>query len=163
MSKNRITVRSDPEAVFEVLDDPYAYPRWVVGARRIRRVDAGWPAVGSRFHHAIGTAAGELHDSSTILARDRPRRLVLEVRFRPTGVARVEIMVEPVAGGSRVILEETPTDGFLARLPRGLTDPVLALRNALSLQRFRHEVERRSPVVARATPRPRPRRRRSRC
>ena len=52
MSKNRITVRTDPEAVFEVLDDPYAYPRWVVGARRIRSVDAGWPAVGSRFHHA---------------------------------------------------------------------------------------------------------------
>ncbi len=147
MARNHITLRSDAEAVFDVLDDPYAYPRWVVGTRRIRSVDPEWPAVGSKFDHAVGTAAGELHDSSKILARDRPHHLVLEVRFRPTGVAKVEITVEPVAGGSRVTLEETPTDGFLAHLPRWLTDPALALRNALSLRRFRHEVERRSPVA----------------
>jgi uncharacterized protein YndB with AHSA1/START domain len=148
MSKNHITVQSDAEGVFDVLDDAYAYPRWVVGTRRIRSVDPEWPAVGSLFHHAVGTAAGELHDSSKVLARERPHHLVLEVRFRPTGVARVEITVAPVAGGSRVTLEETPTDGFLARLPRWLTDPALALRNVVSLQRFRHEVERRSPVAA---------------
>ena len=148
MSRNHIDVGSDPEAVFDVLDDPFAYPRWVVGTRRIRRVDPEWPAVGSRFHHAVGVAAGELHDSSSVLARERPRRLVLEVRFRPTGVARVEITVERVTGGCRVVLEETPTDGFLARLPRWLTDPALALRNAWSLHRFRRLLTRRSSVVA---------------
>ena len=94
MSRNTISVSASPEAVFDVLDDAYAYPRRVVGVRRVRRVDPTWPAVGSKFHHAIGTAAGELHDSSKMLERQPPDRIVLEVRFRPTGVAIVEIDVD---------------------------------------------------------------------
>ncbi len=148
MSQNHITVPADPDAVFDVLDDPHAYPRWVVGTRRIRAVDPAWPTVGSRFHHAVGTAAGEIHDSSMVLERERPHRLVLEVRFRPTGVARVEITVEPVGDGSRVTLVETPTAGLLGRVPRWLSDPALSLRNVLSLHRFQRVVERRSPVAA---------------
>jgi hypothetical protein len=96
------------------------------------------------FHHAIGTAAGELHDSSKVLEHDRPRRLALEVRFRPTGVARVEIEVTPDEQGSRIDLAETPTGGPLLRLPRVLSDPVLSARNFWSLRRLRHEVERSS-------------------
>ena len=145
MARNDITVHADPDAVFDVLDDAYAYPKWVVGARRIRAVDPTWPEVGSRFHHAVGTAAGELHDSSSVIARERPRHLILEVHIRPTGTARVEITVEPVAEGSRVTMTEGPVGGVLAKVPRWITDPALTLRNALSLQRFRHEVERRVP------------------
>ena len=144
MSRNQIVVRTDPEDVFAVLDDAYAYPRWVVGTRRIRNVDPEWPAVGSKFHHAIGTAAAELHDSSKILAREWPRRMGLEVRFRPTGVAHVDITVEAARDGSLVTIEETPTAGPLSHLPRLMTDAPLSLRNALSLRRFRREVERRS-------------------
>jgi len=105
-------------------------------------VDPTWPAVGSRFHHAIGTAAGELHDSSKVLERDRPHRLVLEVRFRPTGVARVEIRVLPDGDRSQVLLEETVTAGPAARLPGIVVEPALKLRNALSLWRLRREAER---------------------
>lgn len=141
VSHNSIRVTAPPDAVFDALDDPYAYSRWVVGARRIRAVDAGWPAVGSRFHHAIGTAAGELHDSSKVLERERPDRMVLEVRFRPTGVARVEIEVVGDGAQTVVSLTETPTSGPTAWLPRVLTDPALWARNALSLQRLRHEIE----------------------
>jgi uncharacterized protein YndB with AHSA1/START domain len=43
MSRNQIPIAAPPEAVFEVLDDAEAYPRWVVGARRMRRVDPDWP------------------------------------------------------------------------------------------------------------------------
>jgi uncharacterized protein YndB with AHSA1/START domain len=142
MSRNHISITAEPDAVFDVLDDAYAYPRWVLGARRIRRVDDSWPRVGAKFHHALGTAVAELHDSSTIIERERPSRIVLEVRFRPTGVARVEIMVEPTDSGSDVTIEETPVRGPFSRLPRFVTDPMLALRNAVSLQRLRHEVER---------------------
>jgi uncharacterized protein YndB with AHSA1/START domain len=144
MSKNSIRTSASPEAVFDVLDDACAYPRWVVGTRRIRCVDDNWPAPGSHFHHAIGTAVGELHDSSKVLEHDRPRRLALEVRFRPTGVARVEIEVTPDEQGSRIDLSETPTGGPLLRLPRVLSDPVLSARNFWSLRRLRHEVERSS-------------------
>jgi uncharacterized protein YndB with AHSA1/START domain len=144
MSRNSIFVRARPELVFDVLDDACAYPRWVVGARRVRCVDAAWPAVGSRFHHALGTAVGELHDSSKVLERDRPQRMALEVRFRPTGVARVDISVEAAAGGSTVTIEETPICGPVSHVPRVVVGPLLKLRNAISLQRLRHEVERSS-------------------
>jgi hypothetical protein len=144
MSRNQIHIDVEPEVVFDVLDDACAYASWVVGTRRVLSVDASWPAAGSRFHHAIGNAAGELHDSSKVLHRDRPRELVLEVRFRPTGVARVTISVNTATDGSVVTLEELPTSGPVSVLPRLITDPVLYLRNAVSLQRLRHEVERRS-------------------
>jgi uncharacterized protein YndB with AHSA1/START domain len=141
MSRNSISVSAPPEAVFDVLDDAYAYPRWVVGARRVRRVDPSWPAVGSKFHHAIGTAAGELHDSSKVLERVPPERIVLEVRFRPTGVANVEIDVTRDGDNSIVTLVESPTGGPVSHLPRLITDPLLFVRNALALQRLRHEIE----------------------
>ena len=144
MSRNQILVGAPPESVFDVLDDPYAYPKWVVGTRRIRAVDDAWPTVGAEFHHAVGTAAGELHDSSSILRRERPHLLSLEVRFRPTGVARVDIQVEPDGPASRVTIDETPTEGPLFHLPQLVTEPALKLRNALSLRRLRREIERRA-------------------
>jgi uncharacterized protein YndB with AHSA1/START domain len=142
VARNSINVRADVDAVFDVLDNAYAYPRWVVGTRRIRGVDSNWPAVGSRFHHAVGSAAGELHDSSKVLLRERPKRIVLEVRFRPTGVACVDIQVQSSASGSTIIIEETPTSGPISVVPRLIIDPLITLRNAWSLQRLRHEVER---------------------
>jgi uncharacterized protein YndB with AHSA1/START domain len=141
VARNSIWTKAEPESVFAVLDDACAYPRWVVGTRRVRRVDPSWPQVGAQFHHAVGTAAGELHDSSKMLERDPPRKMVLEVRFRPTGVARVEINVIPESGGSTITLEETPLCGPISRVPRFVVDALLAVRNALSLQRLRHEIE----------------------
>jgi polyketide cyclase/dehydrase/lipid transport protein len=143
MSRNSIRVRAEPDAVFDVLDDACAYPGWVVGTRRVRRVDPSWPAVGSRFHHSVGTAAAELRDSSEVVARERPRRLVLDVRFRPTGTARVCIEVTAEGSGSVVVIEETPTSGPATWIPAVFVEPLLTARNALSLQRLRHEVERR--------------------
>lgn len=142
MSRNCISMSVAPDAVFDVLENPYAYPRWVVGTRRVRGVDAAWPAVGSRFFHALGTVAGELHDSSKVLEWHRPERVSLEVRFRPTGVARVEIDIAAEGLGSVVTIVESPIRGPISRLPWFITDPLLIIRNALSLQRLRHEVER---------------------
>jgi uncharacterized protein YndB with AHSA1/START domain len=156
VARNSIRTRADPEAVFDVLDDACAYPRWVVGARRVRAVDPSWPAPGSHFRHALGTAVGELHDSSKVLEHDRPRRIVLEVRFRPTGVAKVEIRVSAHGSGSTIVLEETPTGGLVSLLPRFITDPLLTVRNALALQRLRHEVERSHEATSAArSPAPR--------
>ena len=147
MSRNSVRTEADPEQVFEVLDDACAYPKWVVGARRVRHVDPNWPAVGSRFHHAIGTAAGELHDSSKVLERDRPNHVALEVRFRPVGVARVDIEVHPDGTGSVVTLSERPLGGPVAWLPRVVSDPLLSMRNVLALQRLRHLADSRRKRV----------------
>jgi uncharacterized protein YndB with AHSA1/START domain len=147
MSRNQVTVSARPVDVFAVLDDARAYPSWVVGARRIRRVDPDWPHEGGAFHHAIGVPGAELHDSSTVIERDAPARIVLEVRFRPTGVARVRIDVDDTGDGSVVTITESPVSGPVAWLPGVVTEPLLHLRNALSLQRLRHEVERRVRAV----------------
>jgi len=148
MSRNQITIAASPQAVFEVLDDAAAYPRWVVGARRLRRVDSDWPEEGSEFHHAIGVAGAELHDSTEMLERDPLHRIVLEVRFRPSGTARVEIEVEQADDGSVVTMGEAPDSGLVSWLPRLVTDPALHVRNAWSLQRLRHEVERRARLAS---------------
>jgi uncharacterized protein YndB with AHSA1/START domain len=142
VSRNRIRIPASPEDVFAVLDDACAYPRWVVGTRRIRAVDHDWPAEGSAFHHAIGTPGAELHDLSRVVHRDAPHQLVLEVKFRPTGTARVELAVDPAGGGCEVVMFEQPTSGPAARVPAFLREPLLGLRNAWSLQRLRREVER---------------------
>jgi uncharacterized protein YndB with AHSA1/START domain len=145
MARNSIPIDATPEQVFDVLDDGRAYADWVVGARRIRSVERAWPEEGAQFHHALGTPAAELHDSSEVLARDRPHRLVLRVRFRPAGEATVDIDVEPEGSGSVVHLTETPARGLFARVPRLLTDPLVHVRNELSLRRLRRLVERRRP------------------
>ncbi len=80
-----------------------------------------------------------------MLERTPPHRFVLEVRFRPTGTARVELDGRRRADGSIVTMEETPQSGPVSWLPRFVTDPALHARNALSLQRLRHEVEQRAP------------------
>lgn len=152
MSENTITIAATPDEVFDVLDDACAYPRWVVGARRVRAVDPDWPQVGSRFHHAVGTAAGELHDSSKVLERRRPERLVLEVRFRPTGVAEVALDVAADGSGSTVTIVETPVRGPITAIPRLFTEPALTLRNALALWRLRREVERQRAEGPRPQP-----------
>lgn len=144
MSRNTTRIRATPDEVFDVLDDAHAYPRWVVGTRRVRGVDPDWPAVGSRFHHAIGTFVAELHDSSMVLDRRRPELMELEVRFRPTGVAWVRISVERDGPESVVVFEERPRSGPFRKIPRFATDPVLTARNALSLRRLRRVVERRA-------------------
>jgi uncharacterized protein YndB with AHSA1/START domain len=143
MSRNRIDVTAAPEVVFAVLDDADAYPRWVVGARRMRRVDPDWPRAGSEFHHAIGLPGAELRDSTEVVERASPHRIVLEVRFRPTGTARVELVVDETDGGSIVTMEESPDSGPISWLPQFVTDPLLHVRNAWSLRRLRHEIERR--------------------
>ena len=124
MSRNQIAVAASPTAVFDVLGDAEAYPRWVVGARRMRRVDSDWPAEGSEFHHAVGLPGAELHDSTEVVEHVPLHRIVLEVRFRPTGTA-VELVVDQTDEGSIVTMAESPDSGPVSWLPWFVTDPVL--------------------------------------
>lgn len=76
--------------VFAVLAEPRTYPEWLVGAKAVRSVDDAWPAPGSSFRHRVGLFGPlTLADSSTSLALDAPHALVLEVRARPVGRAKV--------------------------------------------------------------------------
>jgi uncharacterized protein YndB with AHSA1/START domain len=143
MARNAVVMDGPVEDVFAVLLDASAYPAWVVGTRRLRDVDPDWPNPGSRFHHVIGFGPFELQDSTKMLACEPPDRLVLEVRFRPMGLATVTITVRPHAGGSALELEEVPAGGPIRSIRGRLLDTATYVRNEISLKRLRRLVERR--------------------
>ncbi len=55
MSTNTRVMHATPEQVWSVLEDGWLYPLWVVGASRMREVEDGWPAAGSKLHHSVGS------------------------------------------------------------------------------------------------------------
>jgi uncharacterized protein YndB with AHSA1/START domain len=125
------------EAVFAVLTDARRYPDWVVGAREIRAVDPTWPAPGSRFHHRVGLGPLTVDDSTKVEEIDPPRRLVLQARARPHGVARVTFdLVAADDGGTQIVLGEQPVSGVAARLDGRFLEALIVLRNLESLRRL---------------------------
>lgn len=141
-ARSALPFRSSPEDVFAVLADGWRYADWVVGAKRVRAVDDPWPEPGSRFHHEVGVGPLTLKDSSTLVALDPPRQVVLEVRAWPAGTARVTITASPrEGGGSEVLLEEVPTDGPAEALDSWPMRRLTMLRNVQSLKRLRRIVD----------------------
>jgi uncharacterized protein YndB with AHSA1/START domain len=137
MSTNRRAVDAPPARVFEVLMDPYAYADWVVGSKRIRRVDDDWPSVGSRFHHTVGAPGVDVHDSSKLLECVRDQRIALEVRFRPLGVGVVTMDLEPIGNGrTRVTMTEALRHGPMDALWSRPLDWLVHVRNEISLRRL---------------------------
>lgn len=134
MSLNNIHVEAPPEAVYDVLADPRHYANWVMAASATRRFEGRWPERGSVLHH---TQMLLIKDTTEVLESERPARLVLDARARPVVVSRVDIRVRPESGGSRVELEEHPTGGIVAVLPRRLSDLLLHVRNQESLRRLK--------------------------
>ena len=57
------------------------------------------------------------------------------------GFAAAAVLLGLAAAQPVVTLNESPTAGPATWLPRLVVEPILTLRNALSLQRLRHEVE----------------------
>lgn len=144
MARNTIDVDAPPTDVFEVLLDPYTYPHWVVGAKQVRSVDDDWPRPGSKFHHTVGAGPATVNDSSELIEVDPPHHLRLEVRFRPVGVGTVDFEVAPAAGGqSRITMSEAPKAGPVWHLWNRAMDTLTHVRNAVSLQRLKRQVERR--------------------
>jgi uncharacterized protein YndB with AHSA1/START domain len=144
MAHNEVTIGVRAEDVFAVLLDAAAYPGWVVGARRLRDVDAAWPEPGSAFHHAIGLGPFELKDNTRMVEYVRPERVVLEARFRPAGIARITLTVRDEHDHAVVALEEHPVDGPVDGLRRRLFDAAVSARNVASLRRLRRLCERRA-------------------
>ncbi|UOQ57140.1 SRPBCC family protein [Leucobacter allii] len=136
MARNRRLMRCTPEAVFRVLADGWLYPVWVVGASRMRDVDAHWPAPGARLRHSVGVWPMLIDDTTSSIAWDPPQRMGLQARGWPVGEARVWIEAVPHPEGCTVRITERATRGPARMLPRALTDALLARRNAETLRRL---------------------------
>ena len=145
MARNDVHVAATPERVFEVLSDPACYPRWVVGAKRFRSADPGFPAPGTRFHHAVGLGPFEVKDHTQVLEFDAPRLVKLRARARPVGTAIVTLEVRPEDGGSHITMYEAPGDPLSRLVFNALTDPLVRRRNDESLRRLKALVERPPP------------------
>src|SRR5918993_227452 len=85
-----------PAAVFDVLRDGESYEKWVVGARKIRAVEPGWPAVGTAIHYTVGYRPLRKDGETKSTAYEPDARLELEAVARPAGTARVDLRAEPV-------------------------------------------------------------------
>ena len=145
MAVNHVHIDAGPDEVFGYLAQGRQYAEWVVGAKRIRAVDAGWPTPGTRIHHTVGAGPLTLDDHTEVLEAEPPRRLLLDARARPFGRARVELVLAPDGTGTEVEMrEEVASVGFPLRR---VFDPLIHIRNAEALRRLRENVESPSRTV----------------
>lgn len=150
MALNHITTRCSPEEIFSHLVDCAEYPKWLLGASKIRRIEAEWPAVGSCFHHTIGHGPLRFRDRSEVIAVDPPHRLELHVRVTPLVQGRVTFTVRPCGDGALLTLQEEPAARLIGNLVRPVLDPVTHLRNHRSLHQLAalmDETHDRTPVA----------------
>lgn len=143
MSTNTKTVKAPPEVVFSVLADPPTYEHWVVGNKEIRGYDPDWPAAGTEFQHTVGFGPLAVKDKTVSVEALPPTSLVMRVRAMPVGVGTVTLRLDPVEGGTRVVMEEHPVEGPPRRLWNPVLDRLAWLRNAESLRRLARLAERR--------------------
>lgn len=141
MAVNHLYVDAQPAEVFSYLADGQRYAEWVVGAKRIRAVESGWPAPGTRIHHTVGGGPFTLDDHTEVLEVEPDRRLVLDARARPFGRARVELTIEPTASGTRIVMREQAVS--LPGVARAVLEPMLHVRNGRALRRLHDGVRRR--------------------
>ncbi|MBO3085649.1 SRPBCC family protein [Cellulomonas fengjieae] len=126
-----------PERVLSVLADGWTYATWVVGTSRIRAVEPGWPAVGSRIDHSVGVWPALLDDDTTVLSWDPQQGIEVQARGWPVGEARIRIDVRSRPdGGSDVRMIEDAVRGPGTLVPRPVRTALLVPRNTETLHRL---------------------------
>jgi hypothetical protein len=127
---------SPASAVWTVIADGWLYSGWVVGASRIRDVDARWPEVGAQLHHSVGVWPLLINDSTKVTAAEPGKRLELIARGWPIGEAKVVMTIEDLGEQCRVTMIEDAVRGPGLAVPKALRDPVITVRNRETLQRL---------------------------
>jgi uncharacterized protein YndB with AHSA1/START domain len=145
-------VEAPPEHVWAVLEDGWTYPSWVVGASRMRAVDAAWPAPGSKLHHSAGVWPAVVNDETLVLECNPGHRLRLQAKGWPAGEATVELRLEPKGSGTLVTMAEDVTRGPSRLLPQFVRQPAIAVRNAETVRRLAYIAEGRSNPAAGSGP-----------
>ena len=130
------------QAVWDVLADGWFYATWVVGASRVRGVDEGWPAEGTRIHHSFGVWPAVISDTTHVLRSIEPSELVLKAKGWPAGEAKVVITVTPHgAEQCTVSMTEDAVTGPGTLMPRPLRQLAIGPRNVEALRRLAYLAE----------------------
>lgn len=130
-------VAAPADAVWDVLADGWLYATWVVGASRVRDVDAGWPEPGTRLHHSVGAWPALLSDTTEVRECDPHERLVLTARGWPVGEALVEIVVSDTGPGAcTVSIAEDASSGPGRLVPMPVRQAAILPRNRETLRRL---------------------------
>jgi hypothetical protein len=127
---------SPAEEVWKVIADGWLYSGWVVGASRIRAVDAQWPDKGSRLHHSVGAWPLVINDSTSVADVEPGRSLELVARVWPAGEAKVLITIEDQEMQCRVTMAEDAVRGPGKFVPKPLRDALIRARNRETLNRL---------------------------
>jgi uncharacterized protein YndB with AHSA1/START domain len=141
MARNSIDVAAVPEAVWEVLADANTYGEWVVGTKNVADSDASWPEPGAELEYELGLGPLSVADHTVVVEADAPRTLVLRAEFRHVGAFVIRLELEPLGGGTRVTMDESPVEGMLGA--RRVAEMALQLRNDIALARLRALAEAR--------------------
>ena len=136
MTINTRVIDTTPDRVWDVLADGWLYPLWVVGATRMRAVDATWPDVGSKIHHSVGVWPAVLDDDTEVLECDPGRFLRLRARGWPLGEAEVAIRLTAQGAGTLVAIDEEAVSGPGSYLPEPVKAVSIKIRNVESLRRL---------------------------
>ena len=147
MAINEIHIDAPPERVFAVLADWRSYGYWVVGSRKMRGSDPGFPAAGTRFHHQVGVGPLHLNDHTQVLEVHQPTKLILKAKARPfLGTAVVDMTMEARDGGTHVVMREDPGDAMTAFIFNPITHLLVRGRNVESLKRLKELAEHRPDI-----------------
>jgi uncharacterized protein YndB with AHSA1/START domain len=125
-----------PETIWDVLADPGDYGDWVVGSKAVRDADDGFPAPGTRFHHAVGIGPLTVRDHTEVVDADPPWHMRLRAKARPVGTATVVLELAPADGGTHVRMSEWPDGAFALLSLNPLVHVLIKLRNTESLRRL---------------------------
>ena len=147
-------IAATPDDVWKVLADGWLYPLWVVGATRMRDVDANWPDKGSRIHHSVGVWPLLINDHTEVLDVVPGRSISLRARAWPIGEAKVDIRLSDVGAQTEVVIEEDAIAGPGVLVPeplkavRGGGGMVQPRRRLGFVGEGRHEAYARAPGAA---------------
>jgi len=143
-----LTVKRDTTAtrqqVWDVVADGWTYSQWVVGNTRMRAVDPGWPAPGSKIHHTVGVWPLLLNDETEVESSTPLELLILLAKGRPLGGARIVLRLFDIQDGCRIEMAEVPVGAPLNLVPRRLALAAAYPRNRECLARLAALAERRT-------------------
>lgn len=145
MATVNVLVRRPPERVWDVLSDGWAYAQWVVGTRKIRAVDDGWPVLGAALHYTVGVGPLCLRGSTTVRHVEPGRQLGLEADAGPLGTARIVIDLQEWGEDTVVVLDEHPLRGPGYLLHNAVGEAALLLRGRPMVRNLARLVEGRYP------------------